>query len=177
MVICQFAIFIGIVVLNGGFDMDSIQGGILAAAVFTASINILLGLPRGIIRCSAVALCTTGFAAMYYLGLSHPGDTGWPPPVLVNTFMGLLGWTLLAWGVGIATWATQWPGRSSWRSAGDGRVGRETETPGTLDRFEWVPASDRRHEPIFAPGVPHVLIFLVVLFGAAWLGNWWTSLH
>jgi hypothetical protein len=102
--VCQLGIFVGVVAFSGGPDAGAIQGGIIVAAIFAATIIILQDLPRGITRWSVAALYALAFATVCCFAWDAPDDTELPTRVIFCVLEGIFGCVLVACGVVAVKW-------------------------------------------------------------------------
>ena len=170
MATCQLGIVICFMVFTG--DAGAVVAGILFAAIFTSTIVILQDLPRGIIRWSVAALYAVTFATIYHF---TRGDEVSPRAVAGAIFMGFYGCLVVAIGVVTVKGIARLLGKIPWKSSGDGKVRKVKRSDGVtkLKLNELTPEGDKRREPIFGPGAPDMLVYVIgqlaVIFLCAWL--------
>jgi hypothetical protein len=178
LVACQLGIVICFVVLFTD-DPGGVLSGIIFAAIFTSSITILLDLPRGIIQWSVAVLYATAFAASFYL--VWRAETVSPKVVAGAIILGVDGCVLVAIGAVTVRWMARVLGKITcknawknlWKYSKDGKMGHP-KTSDRVTRLKWnevKPASDKPREPIFGPGAPRALLYVILQLLTAFLSR------
>jgi hypothetical protein len=173
MAVCQVTIFVCVVIFGGGPDAGGIQGGIIAAAIFTATIIIWQDLPPGIIRCSVAVLYVLAFATMYHAWIVSD-QTGSPPSVIGGILMGVFGCATVACGVVTVNWTVQLLGRLLGTKFGSQETlhAERADELGELIPNGLKPEGSNAREPVLGRGAPEALYYVVSSVVLTLLAQW-----